>query len=275
MRKLATLMVLCSSLANAEGKASLQIGAPKVSAAFDEKGFAAAIATARAALLACYANDARAPLADPAKATLAFKVPATGRAVEATVTSELPLNMRTCMTTAIQKVAFPKGKETLSVSYELTFSFSEVSGIVGVQGEGTGEGRAGLLDPKAVNPGAPTFRIEGLPKTSGGKLDPGIIRRIVKRNAPKLQYCYEKQLVVSPKLAGTLTASFTIGGDGLVSAASTAGIDDKELGACIVSVIRRLEFPKPTGGVAVQVTYPFEMKPPPAKKAPAAKAAAT
>jgi len=41
-----------------------------------------------------------------------------------------------------------------------------------------------------------------------GDLDKAIIRRYIKRNIQKIQYCYEKQLLAKPTLAGTVSAQF-------------------------------------------------------------------
>jgi hypothetical protein len=89
----------------------------------------------------------------------------------------------------------------------------------------------------------------------GSALDPAIVRRYIKRNLQKIQYCYEKELRTKPTLAGTVTVVFTIGGDGLVSSATAGGIP--EVAPCLTTVIRAIEFPKPAGYVAVDVMYPL------------------
>ncbi|MBA3540958.1 MAG: hypothetical protein H0T79_15205, partial [Deltaproteobacteria bacterium] len=89
-------------------------------------------------------------------------------------------------------------------------------GTIG-HGSGTGSGygtsrRGGMRGRSAA---VPSVSI-GQPAAQGD-LDKAIIRRYVKRNIQKLQYCYEKELLNQPKLAGTSTAAFTIGVDGLVT----------------------------------------------------------
>ena len=45
-------------------------------------------------------------------------------------------------------------------------------------------------------------------------LDREIVRRYVRRNFPRMQYCYEKQLQVNPELKGSLKADWAIGPEG-------------------------------------------------------------
>ncbi len=48
----------------------------------------------------------------------------------------------------------------------------------------------------------PTVAI-GQPNAQGD-LDKAIIRRYIKRNQQKIQYCYEKELLAKPNLSGTV-----------------------------------------------------------------------
>jgi hypothetical protein len=104
----------------------------------------------------------------------------------------------------------------------------------------------------------PTIRI-GQPTTLGD-LDKAIIRRYIKRNIQKLQYCYEKQLLVKSKLEGTVSTQFFIDPAGHVASANASGVDP-EVASCVAAVIKRIEFPKPKGGGGVQVNYPFTFRP--------------
>ncbi|HUS31860.1 MAG TPA: AgmX/PglI C-terminal domain-containing protein [Kofleriaceae bacterium] len=94
---------------------------------------------------------------------------------------------------------------------------------------------------------------------AGGGLDKAIMRRYIKRNIQKIQYCYEKQLLATPAIAGTLTAKFTIIENGTVSKSEANGVH-KEVASCVASVIKSIEFPKPKGG-NVEVSYPFTFRP--------------
>ena len=90
-----------------------------------------------------------------------------------------------------------------------------------------------------------------------GELDKAIIRRDIKRHIQEIESCYEKQLATSPGLAGTATARFTIGSDGLVAESTASGIAVAEVNTCIASIIKRIEFPRPKGGGEIHVTFPF------------------
>ncbi|MBA2540055.1 MAG: AgmX/PglI C-terminal domain-containing protein [Deltaproteobacteria bacterium] len=93
-----------------------------------------------------------------------------------------------------------------------------------------------------------------------GDLDKAIIRRYIKRNIQKIQYCYEKELLAKANLTGTVQTQFFIGPDGSVKSASGSGMDPT-VANCVASVIKGIEFPKPKGGGGVQVNYPFTFRP--------------
>jgi len=92
--------------------------------------------------------------------------------------------------------------------------------------------------------------------SSQGDLDKAIIRRYIKRNIQKIQYCYEKQLLAKPTLSGTVQTQFFITPNGTVASASGSGVDS-EVSSCVADVIKSIEFPKPKGGGSVTVNYPF------------------
>jgi hypothetical protein len=96
---------------------------------------------------------------------------------------------------------------------------------------------------------------------STGDLDKTIIRRYIKRNIQKLQYCYEQQLLTKKTLQGTVTAKFTISADGVVTSSTASGMKDKEVESCIATTIKAIAFPKPKGGGEVAVTYPLTFRP--------------
>ena len=118
-------------------------------------------------------------------------------------------------------------------------------------GYGVGGGRGGMRGRTAA---VPSVSI-GQPN-SQGDLDKAIIRRYIKRNLQKIQYCYEKQLLAKPTLAGTVQAQFFITPNGTVASSTGSGVDG-EVASCVADVIKNIEFPKPKGGGGVQVNYPF------------------
>lgn len=121
-------------------------------------------------------------------------------------------------------------------------------------GYGVGGGRGGMRGHTA---GVPSVSI-GQPN-SQGDLDKAIIRRYIKRNEPKIRYCYEKQLLARPGLSGTVQAQFFIAPNGAVTSSTGTGVDP-EVANCVADVIHGIEFPKPKGGGGVQVNYPFTFR---------------
>ncbi len=93
-----------------------------------------------------------------------------------------------------------------------------------------------------------------------GDLDKSLIRRYIRRNLEKITYCYEKELLARPQLAGTVATRFTIEPDGHVSGVEASGFDDA-VAACVKQVMANIAFP-PTLDERVQVNYPFTFRSP-------------
>jgi hypothetical protein len=111
------------------------------------------------------------------------------------------------------------------------------------------EGRPML--PPSVQPGVPNVQ---------GELDKPTIQFTVRQHLARFRLCYERGLVLDPTLAGTVSVMFFIAPDGSVKTASGSGVHP-EVSSCVTNVILGLEFPKPTGGGGVQVSYPFTFSP--------------
>jgi Ca-activated chloride channel family protein len=128
----------------------------------------------------------------------------------------------------------------------------------GYSSAGSGFGTGHVVSSKTVT--VPTVTI-GHP-IARGELDKAIIRRYVKRHLQKITYCYEKQLLINPTLAGSVKSEFIIDGDtGRVIGVATTGLGDKEVEACIAQVIKAIEFPKAEGSGQIKVNYPFIVRP--------------
>jgi outer membrane biosynthesis protein TonB len=99
------------------------------------------------------------------------------------------------------------------------------------------------------------------------------IADVVRGNSGPIRDCYEKRLQQISTLQGKLITRFDIGPGGKVIGASAEGIGDRELIACVLGTVRRLEFPKPRSGGKLRVAYPFRFEPrPPTEVAPAPRA---
>lgn len=153
------------------------------------------------------------------------------------------------------------------------------NGGLGLRGTGPGGGGlsadsvgVGPVNTHGVGPGVGKGKLKGQatselgiddPATVSGGLDREVIRRVILSHRAQIRYCYEKQLAVSPSLAGKLMVEFVIGADGRVTTSRVAedSLADAEVGRCIVSRVKGWSFPKPEGGGVVVVTYPFLFKP--------------
>ncbi len=125
-------------------------------------------------------------------------------------------------------------------------------GTIG-HGAGVGYGRGTLVGHAAS---VPTIRISQA--TSMGSLDLAPVRRYVRRHLEKIRYCYEKELLARPQLAGTLQTRFEIKPDGHTGDVTVSGFDDK-VAACVQDVLTNVEFPAVTGETII-VNYPFTFR---------------
>ncbi|HNN96000.1 MAG TPA: AgmX/PglI C-terminal domain-containing protein [Pseudomonadota bacterium] len=127
----------------------------------------------------------------------------------------------------------------------------------GGSGSGYGRGAGGLGGRRATAP-------DVVPGTAEvrGSLDKEIIRRIIRRHLNEVKFCYERELVKNAGLSGRVMIQFTIAGTGSVvaSAVQSSTMNNPTVEMCIAQSVRRWEFPKPSGGGIVVVTYPFVLK---------------
>jgi Ca-activated chloride channel family protein len=161
----------------------------------------------------------------------------------------------------------------LSSGFESTSIYGGVGlGATGTIGHGAGADSYGAgygiggahvgMRGRVADPVTLTFQ----PPAIQGELDLAIVRRYLKRNRQKLQYCYEKALLGKPALAGQLVLQFAIGTDGLVTESTATGVD-ADVDTCAAAVVHDIEFPKPRSGL-VQVRYPIQLANQIAEKTP-------
>jgi TonB family protein len=157
----------------------------------------------------------------------------------------------------------------------LCFAAGDVGEIESTTGWGSvgGLGTTGLIDTGSGFSGrggagfggrgkrVPQVRQEKAAVT--GSLDKDIIRRIVRAHINEVRYCYNQGLARDPALGGKVSIRFTVGPGGDVSAATIASstLADEAVAECIAKAVKRWTFPKPAGGGAVVVTYPFVLEP--------------
>jgi hypothetical protein len=139
----------------------------------------------------------------------------------------------------------------------------EVSGGMGTIGLGSGSGVAKGSGSGFGGRGKKLPQVRQTKAEVKGSLDKDIIRRIVRAHLNEVRYCYNQGLVRDPALSGKVSIQFTISGSGSVSVATVASstLSDENVASCIAKAVKRWTFPKPEGGGAVVVTYPFVLEP--------------
>jgi pSer/pThr/pTyr-binding forkhead associated (FHA) protein len=95
-----------------------------------------------------------------------------------------------------------------------------------------------------------------------GGLEREVIARYIKSQLGQIRYCYERQLSASPDLYGKVKVKFTIGaaGEVITQAINATSLKNAMVEGCILRRIAGWQFPKPQGGMHVNVSYPFLFK---------------
>jgi len=140
---------------------------------------------------------------------------------------------------------------------------SQAAGAGGYGSSGSGGGR--LSEGGAISfRGQSGAFMRAIPDEASFEagLDRDQIIAVVQKNMGQIIYCYEMGLQSKPNLKGRLTAAWVINGSGRVntSAIDYSSVGDNKVESCIAGKIKTWKFPKPVGGVNVDVTYPFELR---------------
>ena len=92
------------------------------------------------------------------------------------------------------------------------------------------------------------------PGSAPADLDKTVIRKVIRQDIQKIEYCYEQALLKQPDLQGKVTVRFVVEPDGTVSSSTGEGLD-LQVAACVAGVVKTLQFPAPHH--EVHVSYPF------------------
>lgn len=97
--------------------------------------------------------------------------------------------------------------------------------------------------------------------TGGGAREE--IRGVVSQHRDEIRRCYEQALRAQPNLAGRVVVGWTVLPDGRTAEVSVEedGLGDEPVAKCLLAAVRRWRFPKPEGGAAITVRYPWVFKP--------------
>lgn len=94
-----------------------------------------------------------------------------------------------------------------------------------------------------------------------GEIDASRVASLIRGQLGGIRSCYERSLRNNPTLSGRIDVRFTIGESGRATSVSPSGMSAApEVGTCIANAIRRIAFPRPTGG-AVEFSFPFTFNP--------------
>ncbi len=95
-----------------------------------------------------------------------------------------------------------------------------------------------------------------------GGLDRSVVQATIAKYLSQVRACYETGLQRNPGLGGQVTMAFEISGSGDLNFAKVqkTSLDDGPVEQCISQRMMGWKFPKPRGGVAVKVSYPFVLR---------------
>ncbi len=146
-----------------------------------------------------------------------------------------------------------------------TVGNSGVEGLGGVGTKGKGGGLGGYGDTSIAS--GEGRGVSGIAVSQGVGVDGGLDRHVIQATIAKylsqVRACYEDRLRVKPGLEGTLNMDFQIGPAGRLnfSKVKSSSVGDEQVGSCVAQKMMSWEFPKPRGGVNVNVNYPFALRP--------------
>lgn len=83
------------------------------------------------------------------------------------------------------------------------------------------------------------------------------IRRVMKVAVPEIRKCYLDELYANPKLEGSSKVKILIAKTGKVTDVTMTKLFHKNVDACLIKIVKDLEFPPPSGAGVVIIHYPF------------------
>jgi outer membrane biosynthesis protein TonB len=128
----------------------------------------------------------------------------------------------------------------------------------GLGAAGTGNGIIGGQARVSIRSGGPEEAVVM------GSIDADAIEAAMLAHRDEFRLCYEKEINAErPNLAGRVGTTFLIGSTGRVNEAGIESTSLKNVNVerCVLTVIKRIDFPVPRGGGVVQVAYPFKFAP--------------
>ena len=170
------------------------------------------------------------------------------------------------------------GKKTLGIGGPGSGSQLAVSGagdgtknFGGFGGNGSGQGGSGGLGGAGIGKDFGRGGGSGRANVSVPPSDPVIagglsqqeVNQVIRAHLNQIRSCYEQLLQRSPSAQGKIKVKFIVNANGRVGSASVASssINDSVMRGCVTGKVKTWKFPKPRGGQAVTVNYPFVFNP--------------
>ena len=96
-------------------------------------------------------------------------------------------------------------------------------------------------------------------------MDKEKIRAVIRDHIVPIRHCYEKELKVTPRLAGKLVLEWDIAELGKVTEVRVIKSVNKKVDECVSEVVRGCLFETPPENQIGRVSFPFVFSPDPAK----------
>jgi TonB family protein len=98
-----------------------------------------------------------------------------------------------------------------------------------------------------------------LPPGPRGTLGVTALQGAIRPHLAEVRFCFDRERAQNPDVSGKVYVRFVVSPEGRVLDAELASstADSPALERCLVAAVRRWEFPRPSGGGAALVTYPF------------------
>lgn len=141
-------------------------------------------------------------------------------------------------------------------NFSAEVKFGKGKGLNDVQGKVS----LGELYSKDGTPGESIGGGKGIELSGPGEMAESLIEKALSKYLSRFQYCYEKALLSDASLGGNLVVQWDITTAGKTASPRVlqSQLNNKDLHACVLKVLKEVPFPKPKGGlVTVKKTFSF------------------
>lgn len=141
-----------------------------------------------------------------------------------------------------------------------------VAGLGGIGTKGAGGGAGGYGNTMVASgegKGISAISVASNDMILDGGLSRYAINATIAKYLSQVRRCYENQLNKQPGLEGLVTVAFQINGTGMLnySKVKNSSLKSPVVEKCITNKMMSWKFPKPKGGVNVNINYPFMLRP--------------